>query len=280
MGRIDEGRATFDESLQADPHNKDACKRLAALHLAAGDYEAVLSLYERLAGHGAAHARLFAARALAQAASGDLDGARLTMGADDLFSTGTLEPPPGWDNIDQFNAAVAEELLNHPELRYERTGSASELTWRVDSLISPAAPLTRLLLECIAKAIGAHIERTDGADHPWIAGRPPEAVLRSWSVITEGGGFENWHVHQFGWLSGAYYVQIPEAIAQGEGEAGCIAFGLPSDLAGKGAAAAYGTHMVRPQSGVLLMFPSHTYHRTFPHGGRARRICVAFDVKP
>ena len=26
---------------------------------------------------------------------------------------------------------------------------------------------------------------------------------RSWCVITDSDGFENWHVHQFGWLSGA-----------------------------------------------------------------------------
>jgi Flp pilus assembly protein TadD len=280
LGRVEDAQATFDEALDADPHNKDACKRLAALALAAGDHAAVLSLYERLAAKGAGHSRLFAARALAQARSGDLDGARTTMGADRLFSASTLEPPSGWDNIGQFNAAVAEELLNHPELRYERIGSASELTWRVDSLISPAAPLTRLLLESIAQAIGTHIERTTVSDHPWSAGRPSQAMLRSWSVITESDGFENWHVHQFGWLSGAYYVQVPQSIAQGTDEAGCIAFGLPSDLAGEEAAAAYDARIVRPQNGLLLLFPSHTYHRTYPHGGRARRICVAFDVKP
>lgn len=280
LGRIEDARGTFDEALESDPHNKDACKRLAALDLAAGDHEAVLSLYERLAAQGAAHSRLFAARALAQARGGDLGGARGTMGADRLFSASRLVPPSGWDSIEQFNAAVAEELLNHPELRYERAGSASERTWRVDALISPAAPLTRLLLECIAQAIGKHIERTTAPDHPWSAARPSKALLRSWSVITESDGFETWHVHQFGWLSGAYYVQVPESISQGTGDAGCIAFGLPSDLAGEEAAAAYGTHMVRPQSGMLLMFPSQTYHRTYPHGGRSQRICVAFDLKP
>jgi hypothetical protein len=73
---------------------------------------------------------------------------------------------------------------------------------------------------------------------------------------------------------------VPESIAHGESEAGCIALGLPADLVGEYAAAAYGTGVVRPQSGLLLMFPSHTYHRTFPHGERDRRICVAFDLKP
>ncbi len=99
-------------------------------------------------------------------------------------------------------------------------------------------------------------------------------------MIAESEGFENWHVHQFGWLSGAYYVRVPEAIANGKTQEGCIAFGLPDDLAGEAGAAAFGTRIIRPVSGLLLLFPSHTYHRTFPHGHRDRRICVAFDVKP
>ncbi len=138
----------------------------------------------------------------------------------------------------------------------------------------------RVLLDRIAEAIADHIARVGDSDHPWMAARPGDATLRAWCVITDSDGFENWHVHQFGWLSGAYYVRVPESIAHGESEAGCVALGLPEDLVGEDAAAAYGIGVVRPQSGLLLMFPSHTYHRTFPHGERDRRICVAFDLKP
>jgi uncharacterized protein (TIGR02466 family) len=280
LGRPDAARETLTEALALDPRNKDACKRLAALLLAEGDAAGAAELTARLAAAGAAHSRLFAAQAVASARSGDLSGARSMIGTDRFFAARKLPPPPGWDSIERFNAALAKELLAHPELRYERYGTASELTWRIDRMPHRAAPLARLLVDGIAQAIDAHLDTIAGVDHPWVAARPSDAVLRSWCVITDSDGYENWHVHQFGWLSGAYYVRVPEVIAQGDGEGGCIALGLPEDLAGEEAAAAYGTQVIRPEEGLLLLFPSHTYHRTYPHGAKDRRICIAFDVKP
>lgn len=280
LGRVDDARASLAAALELDPHNKDACKRLAALDLAAGDCAAVIALYERLHRQGVAHSRLFAARAVAAARLGDIGSARAMIGSETFLSARKLPPPPGWSSIEAFNAALAEELLAHPEMRYERYGSASELTWRVDWMPHRAAPLTRLLIDSLVAAITSHVQTIAGSNHPWAAAQPADALLRTWSVITESQGFENWHVHQFGWLSGAYYVRVPETIANGDTDAGCIALGLPEDLAGEDAAIAYGTRTIRPQDGLLLLFPSHTYHRTFPHGVRERRICIAFDVKP
>lgn len=279
-GDIDSARKTLSEALALDPHNKDACKRLAAIALGSGDSDEVLSLYDDLHAKGAAHSRLFAARALAHAQRGDGRAARSMIGADRFMSAQRLTPPAGWDSIETFNTGLAAELLAHPQLRYERYGSASELTWRIDWLPHRAAPLTCLLLEAIAEAVGEHVARLATADHPWAAAQPGEALLRSWCVITDGDGFENWHVHQFGWLSGAYYVRVPDEIAYGDGNAGNIAIGLPEDLVGEEAAAAYGTQLIRPKEGLLLIFPSHTYHRTYPHRAKERRICVAFDIKP
>lgn len=273
-------RATLRQALRLDPHNKDACKRLATLDLQAGDTTAILTMADELAERGAAHARLFAAEALAHARSGDAARARALMGFDDLHVARQLPPPPGWSDIRSFNAALAQELLAHPGLRYERYGTASALTWRIDAPATRAAPLFRALLDQLAIEIHNHVDRVGAVDHPWARACPRAALLRSWCVITESDGFETWHVHQFGWLSGVYYVQVPESIANGDGLGGCLAFGLPEDLAGPDAAATYGTPLVRPQEGLMLAFPSHSYHRTFPHGLREKRICVAFDLRP
>lgn len=280
LGHTDAARATLEAALALDPHEKDACKRLAALDLAADDPAAVLETTDALMAQGAGHARLLAARALAQGRAGAIDAAREAVGFDTLTACEDMAPPPGWDDIHAFNAALAQELLAHPGLRYERYGTASELTWRIDAPATREAPLVRLLLAQIAARIEAHVDRIAGLDHPWAHVRPDAALLRCWCVITESDGYETWHVHQFGWLSGVYYVQVPDTIVQGTEPGGCIAFGLPEDLIGDEAAAAYGTRLVRPRDGLMLMFPSHTYHRTFPHGLREKRICIAFDLRP
>lgn len=280
LGETARARATLDRALELDPANKDACKRLAALDLDAGDLDGGLATLDRLAAGGASHARLHAARALAEARAGRIETAREVVAFDDLHVAAALDTPPGFDSLGDFNAALAAELLNHPNLRYERYGSASEQTWRIDAPALGDAPMVKLLLAQIARHAERHAAEVAHRDHPWAQARPDAGMLHCWCVMTDGTGYETWHVHQFGWLSGVYYVQIPPSITAGEDIAGCIAFGLPEDVVGEEAAAAYGRHVVRPEEGMLMLFPSHTYHRTFPHGADARRICVAFDIWP
>ena len=273
-------RDVLERALALDPHNKDACKRIAAIDLAAGRPVEVLAVTDDLLGKGAAHARLFAAQTLAHARAGDMAAARKAGGFDLLHEARRLDPPPGWKTIEAFNAALTEELLTHPGIRYERYGSASELTWRIEAPARRDTPLVKALLAQIVAALDDNIARTNDSSHRWAASRPDRALLRNWCVITESDGFETWHVHQFGWLSGVYYVQVPESIANGTSLAGCLSFGLPDDLAGEHGSADYGEHIVRPSSGLFLTFPSHTYHRTYPHGTGEKRICLAFDLRP
>ena len=280
LGDTARARATLDRALDLDPANKDACKRLAALDLEQGELDRGIATLDRLAAGGAAHARLHAARALAEARAGRIGRAREVMAFDELRFTEQLETPPGFDRLADFNAALAAELLAHPNLRYERYGSASEQTWRIDTPALGDAPMVKLLLDGIARTAERHAVAIAHKDHPWAQSRPDAGMLHCWCVMTDGTGYETWHVHQFGWLSGVYYVQIPPSITAGEDDAGCIAFGLPEDVVGEDAAAQYGRQVVRPEEGMLMLFPSHTYHRTFPHGADARRICVAFDIWP
>lgn len=280
LGETGTARATLREALQLDPGNKDACKRLVALDLAADRPDDVLAFADQLLGEGVGHARLFAAQTLAEARRGQFAAAHSFGGYPDLFTQQQLDPPAGWVTIEEFNAALAQELLAHPGMRYERYGSASVRTWRIEAPARDDTPLFKALLEQIVEALGRYSESAGEAGHNWAAHRPAEAFLRNWCVITEGEGFEDWHVHQFGWASGVYYVQIPEEISQGNGTEGCLAFGLPAELAGEAGSAGYGEQLVRPCSGMFLAFPSFSYHRTYPHRTGGKRICVAFDVRP
>ena len=273
-------RVSLEAALEADPHSKDACKRLAALDLEQGRAAALIDWCKTLTGSGVGHARLHAARVLGEAVCGDLDAARAVEGLSALSASRILPSPPGWNDLAAFNSALAVELLSHRNLRYERYGSASNYTWRIDALARPETPLVRLLLEHLAAHIQTNVAQLDRCVHGWLADKPDQALLRAWCVITEGDGFEGWHVHQFGWLSGVYYVQIPDEIALGKDPGGCLAFGLPEEFTGIETSDAYGTTQVRPEPGMMLTFPSHVFHRTYPHFGPGKRICIAFDVKP
>ena len=100
-----------------------------------------------------------------------------------------------------------------------------------------------------------------------------------WAIVIEAEGFQVPHIHPSGWLSGVYYVALPEVVrSQGGQRAGWIEFGEPYwDIA----------HSVQPElkafqpeEGLLLMFPSYFYHRTLPFTSDQQRISISFDVVP
>lgn len=136
------------------------------------------------------------------------------------------------------------------------------------------------LQKLIQQEVVRYVSNLPLTGHPFLLGRPRRAVLRNWCVITEGSGHETWHVHQNGWLSGVFYIHVQDHIANGTGPDGCIAFGMPGEVVGEQRAREFGERICRPHSGLMMIFPSHAYHRTFPHGGAGRQICYAFDIIP
>jgi len=280
LSEVGEGRDRLAEALEENVANKDAYKRLAMLDFQAERNQEASDYAERLVAKGVNHCRVLGVRPLAFAKLGRLDEAHEAFGLEPFFHQCVLAPPPAWPTIEAFNRELAAELLSHPGIRYERYGVASAHTWRVDE---PALARSRLVPELhklILQEATAYVARLSEDNHPWLCARPSESFLHSWCVITDGDGYEEWHVHQNGWLSGAYYVDVPDFIVNGEGPEGCIAFGLPPGIIGEDRHTEFGNRLVRPRSGLLLLFPSHAFHRTFAHKGDRRRICVAFDIAP
>jgi tetratricopeptide (TPR) repeat protein len=280
LGREDEAEAAFEQAFALDPQAVSVFKRWSAQQLRRGHFKRVAAVTEELIADGIVHSRVLAARSLALAAGGEIGAAQNLVGLDRFVGTALLRVPAGWPDHSAFNAQVARELLANAGLRYQRFGTASLETWRVDSPATGEVPAIRALLGAIAAAAEEWIAALPAADHPWLKARPARLELRCWAVITEGAGREQWHMHPFGWLSGGYYVAVPEPVEAGDDPAGCLAFGLPGGHIGVSAAERFGEMLVRPRAGLLSLFPSHAYHSTLAHGAEGKRICLAFDLCP
>jgi hypothetical protein len=78
-------------------------------------------------------------------------------------------------------------------------------------------------------------------------------------------------------MSGVYYVAVAEdGMGPGHGEDGWIEFGVPTDqLVAK---ITPSTRRIEPQPGLMVTFPSYSFHRTIPFAGANDRISIAFDV--
>ena len=284
LSDIAAARTALLEALELDPANKDAFKRITALDLEAGNTVAALDRADRAIALGITHSRVLAARVLALAKLGRIEESRAASGIEAGLARRFPGAPEGWATLEAFNAALAEEFANHPGTRFDRYGAASERTWRIDNPLLTRSKVAPALFEMIAREVEAHIDelasQPGAASDPWRKGRPSRLRMHGWCVMVDGDGFETWHVHQFGWLSGVYYADIPDFIANGEDNGGCLAHGLPEDLVGADRQAEFGQKIFRPTTGDLLLFPSHLYHRTFPHRGDRRRVCFAFDIRP
>jgi len=99
----------------------------------------------------------------------------------------------------------------------------------------------------------------------------------SWSCRLNSSGYHTNHVHTKGWISSAYYVDLPPAVAAGEGNQGALKFGeSPFGLGDDDRP----SRIVTPGVGKLVLFPSYFWHGTVRFKADRPRLTVAFDVVP
>jgi uncharacterized protein (TIGR02466 family) len=205
---------------------------------------------------------------------------------DAIVRIGPLQIPGGHDAQDASgpatidHAALAAEILAHPTLRYDRgqktTRDGGQTGNLVDANTPQLARFVQALREGIAQRIAQAAAGYAAAHHPLANTAPSRWQLNLWATVLNRSGRQASHLHPSGWMSGVYYVALPDVDDMQEN--GWIEFGIPpEELAAE-------TNMprrrVRPRVGELTTFPSYLYHRTVPHTGESPRISLAFDVVP
>jgi tetratricopeptide (TPR) repeat protein len=234
-----------------------------------------LALSEELGARKPDDQQLIAYRATALRLLGDARYPRLYDYAR-LVRSYPLQPPAQFADIAAFNEAFARELtsLHHASQR-PLTQSLRGGTQTQRNL--PAAnPIIATFFSMIDAPIRDYIERLRDADvHPVDRRKTGSyRIAGSWSVQLQPGGFHLDHIHPQGWLSSAYYVELPAPA--GKSPAGWLRFGEPG-VRLEGCAA---EHFVRPECGLLVLFPSYFWHGTGPFMEGGRRLTAAFDVIP
>jgi uncharacterized protein (TIGR02996 family) len=187
-----------------------------------------------------------------------------------------LEPAAGHGDIATFNATFARALRAlHTQSRRPIAQSLRGGTQTARHL--PARlPVIADFFAMIDAPIRDYVSRLDArSSHPVDRRRSPSYSIRgSWSVLLSPGGFHIDHVHPEGWLSSAYYVELPPGEPD-EARAGWIKFGEPGVKLGLAA-----EHFVEPRAGRLVLFPSYFWHGTVPFRRGGGRLTAAFDVAP
>ncbi|MDB5454419.1 MAG: hypothetical protein JWP92_4 [Caulobacter sp.] len=190
----------------------------------------------------------------------------------------TLPVPPGWDDLHSFLAALRARLLElhdfktHPLQQSLRGGS------QVQSLHTSTEPLFVAFFAAVRQAVEQYLAAIGPGDDLFRARATGDfKVSGGWSVLLRPDGFHADHFHPAGWISSAFYIDVPAEADDAEAKPGWLRFGQPGCATTPPLAA---EHFVRPQPGLLALFPSYMWHGTVPFRSDARRLTMAFDVVP
>jgi len=277
-GRLAEAASTFARAVDAEPHDPEAISNLADVLVQRGEAEDAVAACDVFLAHHPANTSVLAAKSVALNECGQAEAVRQLVDLDRFVTPIRHERAPGFKGIDAFNEAMVAHAANHPTLAVAPTSHATRLgKHSADLTVKPKGPVAAFE-KMIGRGVKEFIERL-GSDstHPFIAHRPRKWKLAVWAIVLEGEGYQVSHIHRSAWLSGVYYAQVPSVVNE-EGEKGWIEFGEPGPE--YHCSATPETRRIKPEPGLMVLFPSYTFHRTIPFESTETRVSIAFDVVP
>lgn len=177
---------------------------------------------------------------------------------------------PGADKANEVLAGVIEDL----------DGARADMTadYLSDDFLERDNPAIGWLKACIDRAV-LDYARNQGIDYQleWRA--------QGWPNVNRFGDYHNLHNHPHSWLSGTYYVRVPDMEA-GEGRSdkdpNAISFFDPRPQANMGAIRGDGQvdpeRRILPKAGELLLWPAFLHHLVHPNLSQGVRISVSFNI--
>lgn len=270
--------ALAERALRANADDGAALSLLAAAQLGVGDARGALKNCESLLASSPDDQYLIALQTTAWRL---LDDSRYAEYCDyeHLVVPSLLEAPSGWSDMPQFLADVKRSLdrlhdrLHHP-LLFQSLRNGTETT---GDLARSDDPVIQSLFKAFDAPIREYMNRIGtGADALRRRNRGAYRFNGGWSVRLRSAGYHNSHVHPRGWISSACYIDLPDGMDENKPD-GCLSFGVPSMHTTPSLSV---ERIVRPQIGMLVLFPSYFWHGTVPFTSERTRLTVAFDVVP
>ncbi|OOG46697.1 hypothetical protein B0E50_11855 [Rhodanobacter sp. C01] len=272
----------IERALQLNPRNRPAHGLRGVALLAVGRADEAADLASRLLDYDACDVHALALRAAAWRVLGDK---RFTTLCDypHLVRSYRIDVPSGWGNLDDYLHDLSislharhNQLRAHPPAQSARGGTQVQL--RPDAVASDHpfrafrmaadGPIRRYMKEVMATGVDAFSRRHTGRYR----------FNGIWSVRLQAQGHHANHFHGKGWISSAFHIVVPASASDGD-RSGWLKFGEPS-LPIQPVFSA--EHHVKPEPGLLTLFPSWMWHGTVPFQGKAgeHRLSIAFDVVP
>ena len=276
--RFPEAVAAFERAIDLDSTFGNAHYLLATAKLGMGEVNSALECTERCLALDPHAQDALALKALLLWELGEQAAARHLVDLERYIYIERLEAPRGYASIAQFNDALERHVLEHAALTRDPFGASTRGGRHSDDIFArpkgPAVDLKRML-----KAGYQRYLETLPVDpsHPFLSRAPERYQLLAQANILDSQGYLIPHIHPHAWVSGAYYVRIPEVIKVSDNaHAGWIEFGrAPDTIQTK---VVPDLRCIQPEEGTLVLFPSYFYHGTIPFESGVHRMSLGTDV--
>jgi tetratricopeptide (TPR) repeat protein len=278
-GEFDAAIAEHETAVGMEPDNVQAWRNFSRTLVRAGDAKKAIEAAERALAILPEDQGSLAIWSVALRAQGDSRDEALND-YENFVQVFELAPPEGYADMDAFNHDLNAYLDRlHRDKRECIDQTLRRGTQTLDNLFGKGHLLVERLRTRIDEAVGTYIEKLrDNDKHPLLKRRSKEfGYSASWSSRLHDCGFHTNHVHPKGWISSAYYIALPDAVADPKAKEGWLQFGAPDFDAGLKDAV---RRVEKPAPGKLVLFPSYMWHGTVPFHSEQSRTTIAFDVVP
>lgn len=188
-----------------------------------------------------------------------------------------LETPAGWSSIEDFRSDFNSALLERHKFDAQPLDqSLRKGTQTPRGLLGDPDPIIVAFLQALQAPIEAYRQHigSHSAHAMTVRNQGDIRMTGCWSVRLGRDGYHVNHVHPEGWISSAYYAEVPPEVSDTERKSGWIKFGEPRFPVPGATAEKY----VQPEAGSLVLFPSYMWHGTTPIIGNEPRMTCAFDA--
>lgn len=276
--RFADAEATAMDAAVALPDDSPVVEHLVAVLLARGRTEDALPFIERWRSKKPLDQIWIAYQSSVLRALGQQDSAALNDYGR-FVKLYDLSPPVGWDHIEQINAELKAALsprmiLDHAP--FEQEPDSGRCT--TDDLNWSRVPVIQAILKQCVDVLPVYLSDV-GLDlvHPLIArntGAAHIAAARAFEL--RDGGYQRSHVPRHGWISGVYYVAVPDALPEVGTREGWLKLGQMPHSDPNSAPEC----LVQPRPGRLVLFPTSYWRAVHPVTTAASQIAISFEAIP
>lgn len=279
---LGEGEAAYrcaSNAIAMNPDNPVSAMRLAQAALMVGRFSESLNLAEKSMSQQGHNAFWPAIKATALKALGRDKDYQNFLGMPNAIGVYDLQDVEGYDSPADFLKRLKETLLKlhnwnaQPLSQSVRGGTQTSWDLRfsenavIQAFFAAMRPLIDDYISKMPKQAGHPLHSRKSEDFYFSGG---------WSVLLKAQGYHVNHIHPDGWLSSAFYVDVPDSVENQQNKSGWLNFGTPPF-----AVTGLKPNLdIQPVPGRLVLFPSYLWHGTRPILEGETRLTLPFDIKP